>query len=688
MNQDQIFFGSAYYREYLPYERLDQDIALMKKAHFNYVRIGESTWSTYEPVDGKFDFTPLITVLDRMHENGIKVIVGTPTYAVPAWLTRKHPEVLAQTLNGQNKYGARQLMDITAPAYRYYAQRIVTKMLEAVHDHPAIIGYQIDNETKYYGCVSSNLQYEFVSYLKEKFQGDLDQLNHAFGLDYWSNRINTWEDFPDVSATINGSLNGAFQTFQRLEVTRWLNTLAELVRPFLREGQFITHNFDFEWRDYSFGVQPDVNHFEAAAPLDVVGVDIYHPSQECLTGKEIAFGGDEMRSIKDQRYFVLETEAQAFKNWTPFPGQLFLQAMAHVASGARMISYWHWHSLHNSFESYWKGLLSHDLEPNPVYDAACTIGAALQQLEPELKGFTKDNQVCLVVSNECLTAIDNFPYRGPSLHTVNFKEHLYNDVVRKYYDALYEHNIETDIRRIEDDRIFDGRYQLLVLPLLYTVSDERLQKIKNFVAHGGHVLFSFKSAVADENVKIRTTRQPGLITDILGVSYQLVAEPHNLKLVSEQLDLSNTDCTCHDFMELVTVANPKTEVLARYDHRYYHQYAAISYLKQDHGGNNAGSAAYIASDVSSEVIGQVLEHIIAANGLLPERTQLRFPLVVRCAKTGDSRTVRFILNFSEHDQSVVNPGKTATSLLDGRTIGVGESFTLKDWGCAILKEQA
>lgn len=683
MNQDQIFFGSAYYREYLPYERLEQDIALMKKAHFNYVRIGESTWSTYEKEDGVFDFSPVLTVLDKMHENGIKVIVGTPTYAVPAWLVKKHPEVLSTTLQGPNRYGARQLMDITAPAYRYYAERIVTKMMEAVHDHPAIIGYQLDNETKYYGCISSNLQYEFVKYLKEKFHGDLTALNHAFGLDYWSNRIDAWEDFPDVAATINGSLMSAFQQFQRLEVTRWLNKLAQLVRPHLKPEQFLTHNFDFEWRDYSFGVQPDVNHFEASQPLDIVGVDIYHPSQEYLTGKEIAFGGDEIRCLKDQRYFVLETEAQAFKNWTPFPGQLTLQALANVATGARMVSYWHWHSIHNSFESYWKGLLSHDLEPNPVYDEACALGATLEQLQPELKGFHKDNKVCLIVSNECLTAIDQFPYRGPSLHTVNFKEHLYNDVVRKYYDALYEHNIEADIRCIDDERIFDGRYQLLVCPLLYTVSDAKLRQLRTFIEHGGHVLFSFKSAVADENVKIRTVRQPGLLTDLLGVSYQLVAEPHNVNLVSSKLNLSTADCQARDFMELVTVDNPKVEVLATYDHRYYQKYAAVSYLKQEQGG----SGTYIGADVSQDVIAQVLEYIISDNQLLPERTQLRFPLIERTALDGANRKIRFIMNFSEQEQTITYQGKNAQSLLDGRTVTTGTPLTLKDWGCLVLKEQ-
>ena len=144
---EKMYFGAAYYREYMPYERLDEDIKLLKKAGMNYVRIAESTWSTYEKHDGVFDFSTVLTVLDKMHAAGIAVIVGTPTYAIPAWLAKKHPEVMAETLNGPNRYGARQLMDITHPTYLYYADRIIRHLLEAVHDHPAVIGYQLDNET-------------------------------------------------------------------------------------------------------------------------------------------------------------------------------------------------------------------------------------------------------------------------------------------------------------------------------------------------------------------------------------------------------------------------------------------------------------------------------------------------------------------------------------------------------------
>ena len=63
------------------------------------------------------------------------------------------------------------------------------------------------------------------------------------------------------------------------------------------------------------------------------------------------------RSLKQNNYFVLETEAQGYPCWTPYPGQLRQQAFSHVASGAALVEYWHWHSIHNSFETYWSCLL-------------------------------------------------------------------------------------------------------------------------------------------------------------------------------------------------------------------------------------------------------------------------------------------------------------------------------------------
>ncbi|WP_180370180.1 beta-galactosidase, partial [Oenococcus oeni] len=166
---------------YLPTDRLAKDIEMMKKAHLNIVRIGESTWGTYEKQSGVFDFSPLDKVLDAMGKAGISVIVGTPTYAIPTWLAREHPEIMVQQKEERLPYGARQIMDITSPAYLFYGERIIRKMLEHINEHPAIIGYQVDNETKSYGTSSSNVQAGFVKYIKKEFNNDIEKFNREFG---------------------------------------------------------------------------------------------------------------------------------------------------------------------------------------------------------------------------------------------------------------------------------------------------------------------------------------------------------------------------------------------------------------------------------------------------------------------------------------------------------------------------
>ena len=88
-----VLYGAAYYWEYMPYERLDQDVELMQRAGINVVRLGESSWGLWEPEDGRFEYAWMDRVVDRMHKAGIKVIMGTPTYSVPAWMYKEHPEI-------------------------------------------------------------------------------------------------------------------------------------------------------------------------------------------------------------------------------------------------------------------------------------------------------------------------------------------------------------------------------------------------------------------------------------------------------------------------------------------------------------------------------------------------------------------------------------------------------------------
>lgn len=670
-NMKQLLFGVAYYDEYMPYERLDKDIEMMKKAGINTIRIAESTWSTCEPQEGVFDFSHVERVMDAAEKAGINVIIGTPTYAVPAWMVKSHPDVLATTVNGRGIYGARQIMDITHPVYRYYGERIIRKLMEYTAHRKCVIGFQLDNETKYYGTAGRNVQEKFVKYLRNKFNNNLDAMNHEFGLDYWSNRVDAWEDFPDVRGTINGSLGAEFEKFQRSLVDEYLNWQANIVNEYRREEQFITHNFDFEWRGYSYGVQPDVNHYHASQCLSIAGVDIYHPSQDELTGAEIAFGGDIARSLKHSNYLVMETEAQGFPGWVPYKGQLRLQAFSHIASGANSVMYWHWHSIHNSFETYWKGLLSHDFEENDTYREACIIGREFAEAGSHLVNLKKKNDVAMLVSNESLTALKWFGIEATAAGNEGIG---YNDVVRWLYDTLYQMNVECDFIWPESENL--DEYKVIIIPALYAAPDALLKKLDQYVKDGGNLVATFKTAFANENVKVSHEVQPHILKDCMGIKYHQFTFPKNVGLSGKINEVSNGN-EAQAFMELLEPYD--AEILASYDHYNWKKYAAIT--KNSYG---KGKAVYIGCMTNKAILAKVLEDILQDASV--EIIEEKFPVIVRKGQNDFGKTVRFYLNYSAQEQTTKYRFVDGIEILSGSEVKEQDDIIIPPWGVKIIEE--
>ena len=667
----ELLFGAAYYDEYMPCERLEQDVAMMKKAGINTVRIAESTWSTCEPQEGVFDFSHVERVMDAMEEAGINVIIGTPTYAVPTWMVKSHPDVIAETIHGRGIYGARQIMDITHPVYLFYAERVIRELMKRTAHRKCVIGYQIDNETKYYGTAGKNVQEKFVKYLRKKFNNDLDAMNREFGLDYWSNRINAWEDFPDVRGTINGSLGAEFEKFQRTLVDKFLSWQAAIVNEYRRSDQFITHNFDFEWRGYSYGVQPDVNHYHASQCLTIAGVDIYHPTQDDLTGTEIAFGGDMARSLKNGNYLVLETEAQGYPGWTPYKGQLKLQAYSHLASGANSVMYWHWHSIHNSFETYWKGLLSHDFQENDAYREACLIGQEFQKTGKSLINIKKKNEVAILVSNEALTALKWFGIQATAAGNEGIG---YNDVVRWIYDALYQMNVECDFIWPESENL--SQYKAIFVPALYAAPDELLQKLNRYVADGGNLVATFKTAFANENVKVSHEVQPHILNNCFGVEYHQFTFPKNVGL-NGVITGENSGAEAKIFMELLI--SKGAEVLAYYDHYNWKEYAAIT---KNH--YEKGMAVYLGCMTDPVTLKNVIRDVL--QNAQVEIPAYSYPVIMRKGTNDFGKNIKYFFNYSADEQRVPYIYKNGTELLSETPIKTQETLEIPAWGVKIIEE--
>ena len=288
---DTVLYGVAYYPEYMPYDRLDQDVEMMQKAGISVVRVGESTWSSWEPRDGDFQFAWMERVLDRLQQAGIKVILGTPTYSIPTWLYKEHPDILV-THNGAapplsdpysptypqvltpGYYGPRQNYDFLNPYFRQHAERVIREIVSHFKHHPAVIGYQIDNETFPTGVPTKYMNAAFLDRLKQKYKTP-ETLNKIWGLSYWGQMVDTWDDLPPRNGILNPGYKLEWENFQQDVVTDYLAWQASIVRQYKRPDQFIT-------QDFSGGVHTNLNQWAIARRLNIVAENPYFETQTRL----------------------------------------------------------------------------------------------------------------------------------------------------------------------------------------------------------------------------------------------------------------------------------------------------------------------------------------------------------------------------------------------------------------------
>ena len=394
------------------------------------------------------------------------------------------------------------------------------------------------------------------------------------------------------------------------------------------------------------------------------------------------------RSLKRDNYLVLETEAQGYPGWTPYKGQLRLQAYSHLANGANSVMYWHWHSIHNSFETYWRGLLSHDMQENAPYREACIIGNEFSRLGSHLVNLKKKNDVAILVSNEALTALKWFGIEATAAgdHGIG-----YNDVVRWLYDTLFEMNIECDFVWPESDNL--DQYKVIFVPALYAAPDELLERLNQYVADGGTLVATFKTAFANENIKVSHEMQPHILSNCFGINYQQFTFPKNVGLTGsiirenavaetdgrnaaqENADLSVASAKV--FMELLMPQ--EAEVLASYDHYNWKEYAAIT---KNHYGK--GTAIYIGCMTDNNTLKAVLTE--ALNSAEVEIPEYSWPVIVRKGTNDLGKCVRYILNYSAEEQNVVYHGADGTELFSEESVQDGESITVLPWNLKIVEE--
>jgi beta-galactosidase len=683
-SQPTILYGVAYYNEYMPAElqpgRLEKDVALMKAAGISVVRMGESTWSLWEPVEGHFEYGWMDRVVEAMGKAGIKVIMGTPTYSIPTWMAHAHPEILVRPLGGAFVgYGMRQNMDFDNPKFRVYAERVVSNLVSHYKDNPAVIGWQIDNETAAYGASNPDVFAGFVEHLKQKF-GTTEALNKAWFLNYWGQDVNDWADMPTRDNATSTSYKLEWTRWQQIRVTNYLAWQAALVRKYRRPDQFVT-------QDFGSMMKSDVDEPGVAAALDVVANNPYHGTQEHLDGAWQALQGDFSRSLKHSNFLVTETNAQTLGwdsagQFPPYDGQLRLDVYTDVSSGANMVEYWHWHSIHAGQETYWKGVLSHDLQPNRAYAEVTRIAHELQKVGPELANMTIQNRVAILYSVDSSNGISFMPYEGPaSASWVPGKASgSYNAVLSQLHRSLYRANVGADFVFPNVTAAELSQYKLLIVPCLYVADDALLKRIADYVHGGGHVLMTFKSGFTNENSAVRWELAPGPLRAAAGFTYQEFSnleQPLALKGDPFHVGEENKVGTWAEFLQLET-AKP----LAVYDHPFFARWPAVT-----SNGFGSGTLIYEGTVLSDKLQQAIVLDALRGVGLTGPDQQVPSSVRVKHGISHDGRNLHYYLNYSSSPAALSYSYTAGTDLLSGQSLAQGQQITLAPWDLVIAKEK-
>lgn len=494
-----IAVGAAWYPEHWPEERWETDLQLMQAAGFNTVRVGEFAWSSLEPEEGRFTFEWLDRAIDLAHRHGMMVVVGTPSAAPPAWLTARYPDTLRVDENAeQAEHGGRRHFSFASARYRTFARRMAEEMARRYGQHPAVVGWQIDNEI---GPPSFDREAVALwhAFLQQRY-GTIDNLNDRWTTQYWSQHYNSFDQVPLHSrGQHNPGMLLDFRHFTTATWTDFVQDQVQVIRPLADRRQFITTNTMF-WN-------AGFDHFALHEGLDLASWDNYIQEGRA---DWVANGAnhDLVRGYKRRNFWLMETQPGRV-DWGSInralnPGQVREMAWQAVAHGANAVLYWQWRNARNGQEQYYGSLLGQDGQPAPIYDEIAKAAKELTSAAPLLADTYPAAKVAMIFSYDSRWAIDIQPH------------HRDFDPVEAFTDFYRPLRVQAQGVEIVSPIADIAGYPLVVAPTINVLTAEEAAHLERYVRGGGHLVLGPRSGMKDDANALWPQRQPGPLADLLG----------------------------------------------------------------------------------------------------------------------------------------------------------------------------
>jgi beta-galactosidase len=499
----QLFVGTCYQPIDRTPEEIHRDIAIMKKAGFNLVRMGDLSWDSFEPSEGRFEFTWFDKIMDEMAANGMKVILDIPGLPAPIWLHRKYPGVNVVAQNGVTLHPAERYMeDISDPDYRRLAIRLADALTKRYAHHPALLAVGYDNEIgNGFMSYSAAGRLRFIEWLKARY-ASIEDLNNAWATQRWSRRLNDWNEidlpYGDGPGPVERYLDlHRFWSDQTVDALKDLEAVRKRNIPNIPAVSNLWDTAGRKGFDYLSSYKEYVSYgAEGFYPGDAVGTSL---------------GALMVKGDLDAPIWFNEFTAGG-GGYYGTKGRSRMWAYIGLINYAQTILAWTFNSHLGGEEQALFGLVDHDGTPSWKVDEFAQIASDFEKLKS--LGFPRYHKPDVAIAY----SFDNFIASNPPGPSSTVRQYYllpYQDQVRNAFEPFYTDNIDTAIINIAHDPL--DKYKLVIVAGAYIMDQKSAAAIRHYVEAGGTVIMTAYSAKADEHAQWFNTPLPGRLSDVFGL---------------------------------------------------------------------------------------------------------------------------------------------------------------------------
>ncbi len=595
-----MWLGVDYYPEQWDVRLMEQDLDTIVELGCNVIRIAEFSWHLMEKKEGQYNFSFFDRVIEKAKERNLKVIMGTPTATIPAWLAKKHPDILSKFEGGKKRaFGGRHVYCFNSPHMYTYSEKIIRELVEHYKDEESIVAWQIDNEIGHEGsdvCYCENCQRAFQTYLSKKFAGDIDALNETYGTTFWSQEYNEFSEIPTPTETItthNPALRQDWERFRSQSIVDFMAFQADLIKKIAPDA-VVMHDFP------GGGLGKHVDYSKVAKTLDQVAYNnypVWGGQKEPIAPHEIAFALDYIRGLKGENFWITEAimgaQGHDVTGFLPRPNQAKMWSYQSMAHGADSLMYFRYRGATKGAEQFCYGVIDADNVKRRKFYEVQSFFHDIAKYQEAMEAPVK-NKAAIVYDYDSLAS---FRIQRQSILLDPAAE------MQKFYKAFYDQNVGVDV--IPEDRDFSS-YKVVILPQMIITKPEMEEKVESFVKNGGTVIVTYRHAVkdADNNVPFGETL-PVHYNALAGLT---VEETESLQdydafpVVGSGV-FEGVEGVGGIFRDMIQVQD--AEVLFHYADAFYQEFAAVT-RKQ----TGKGTMYYVGCGLEEKITKLLMEQVM------------------------------------------------------------------------------